>query len=584
MSHQPEEARTAIVKRHFTEHAKLWEDIYSTQDVTSLNIQLRQANVLAFVETLELEAGAKVLDLGCGAGMASAILLEQGFEVVGVDVSEAMLELARKNCGRVSSTAKATFLMGSAEDLEFANEEFDLVIALGLIEYLKWDRWALQQMHRVLKPGGHLIVTVPNELRLAHLVDPVQLLRICKRRLRAVAKRMALALLGPDRLQGLRARQDPKGPTGNPGPATLPRNLYVLSKLRGMLEKLDFDVLDTRSHGFGAFRGLQRSTRLSLKLHGLLQRLSETRLCGCLAGLGNNHNVLCRKQTLPAELRDRPILKNITTTVKTVDSQIRGRIRRRDQWLAENPEYARMELCPVKPEETFGGHVLVLSPHPDDEVIGCGGTLIRAVEHGAQVTVVHLTDGSSSAGLRDLPEETARTVRLDEAKRVAEFLNFNEPIFFREKDGELECSSANVERLTAILEDIRPSVIFTPFTHDPHPDHVVCNHLLARALQASSLEPASVMVFAYEVWSCVPPNRYSGIDDYCDRKALALLKYSAGMKVVDYVHFCESLGAYHAKTLLDKVGFVEAFFATDGEAYLSIAHGTKVPDASVEPA
>ena len=97
--------------------------------------------------------GKRVLDAGCGTGAYSAWLVEQGAEVVGVDVSEAMLSHARET---VDETA--TFLQADlGAPLPFADDAFDGVVSALALSYVEdWDR-AFGELRRVLAPGGFLV-------------------------------------------------------------------------------------------------------------------------------------------------------------------------------------------------------------------------------------------------------------------------------------------------------------------------------------------------------------------------------------------------------------------------------------------
>src|SRR5438876_784267 len=77
-------------------------------------------------------------------------------------------------------------------------------------------------------------------------------------------------------------------------------------------------------------------------------------------------------------------------------------------------------------------NVLVLAPHPDDESIGCGGTICLHTGRGDRVAIAFLTSGE--LGLSELPQEKARGVREREAERAAEILGIASLNFFRFAD------------------------------------------------------------------------------------------------------------------------------------------------------
>ncbi|HEV57806.1 MAG TPA: PIG-L family deacetylase [Phycisphaerales bacterium] len=241
-------------------------------------------------------------------------------------------------------------------------------------------------------------------------------------------------------------------------------------------------------------------------------------------------------------------------------------------WLESHPGFEPDEPRRWNVRETAGGSVLVLAPHPDDEIIGCGGTLLRYREAGAVVSVVYLTEGSGAAALADVPVDNRAAVRRREAEKVAEHMGFEEVLFWGRPDGRLACTDDVVERMRALLDHLRPSVIFVPFCTDPHPDHVAANRILVEAIKqrGGPGRPRPLNVLGYEVWGMVPPHVYCPIDTEIGRKLQLLLLYRTGMKAEDYVRYTRDLGAYRAYTLTGRTGFVEVFAHFNEAEYLRV--------------
>lgn len=99
------------------------------------------------------DAALKILDVGCGTGLNTKDFEHFG-EVYGLDASEAALRF----CSLRGSTR---LLRGSADKLPIKDESFDLLCALDLLEHVEDDIGAIKEFHRILKPGGYLILTVP---------------------------------------------------------------------------------------------------------------------------------------------------------------------------------------------------------------------------------------------------------------------------------------------------------------------------------------------------------------------------------------------------------------------------------------
>jgi N-acetylglucosaminyldiphosphoundecaprenol N-acetyl-beta-D-mannosaminyltransferase len=104
--------------------------------------------------TLDLK-GKRVLDLGCGNGCYTAELARRGASVFGADILMSNLKAFRTQIPRVQA---------AGESLPFAAESFDVVTMIEVLEHTHCDSKALEECFRVLKPGGSLVLFVPNKL------------------------------------------------------------------------------------------------------------------------------------------------------------------------------------------------------------------------------------------------------------------------------------------------------------------------------------------------------------------------------------------------------------------------------------
>lgn len=107
----------------------------------------------------------QVLDVGTGRGRVGTYFARRGCKVVGIDPNEGMLAAARQAARRAGAEDRFEVQPGTAEDLSgFAAASFDVVLCVELFDHLPDLRRALQEIHRVLKPEGHLVFTyVPTE-------------------------------------------------------------------------------------------------------------------------------------------------------------------------------------------------------------------------------------------------------------------------------------------------------------------------------------------------------------------------------------------------------------------------------------
>jgi SAM-dependent methyltransferase len=112
-----------------------------------------------------LPPGGRVLDAGCGRSLFTEIRPAWPFTIVACDVDHALL------AQRKAEFPAVRFVVGEACPLPFSSAGFDALFAGELVEHLVDPRPGLAEFHRVLRPGGMLILTTPNRLRLANLAD-----------------------------------------------------------------------------------------------------------------------------------------------------------------------------------------------------------------------------------------------------------------------------------------------------------------------------------------------------------------------------------------------------------------------------
>jgi SAM-dependent methyltransferase len=100
--------------------------------------------------------GLRVLEIGCGLGTDGAQFARAGADYTGIDLTEASIELARKRFELAG--LRGEFRVADAEQLDFADNAFDLVYSHGVLHHTPDTARAVREIHRVLKPGGRAIV------------------------------------------------------------------------------------------------------------------------------------------------------------------------------------------------------------------------------------------------------------------------------------------------------------------------------------------------------------------------------------------------------------------------------------------
>lgn len=146
---------------------------------------------------------------------------------------------------------------------------------------------------------------------------------------------------------------------------------------------------------------------------------------------------------------------------------------------------------------------VIFSPHPDDESLGCGGTIIKKKRAGAVLKLVFMTDGSAATHGNLISKEELKAIRRAEALSASRVLGLGtgETHFLDFQDGRLaDYSAAATERVIDVLRQERPEEVFVPYIHEPErqaADHLATTHIVFAALARYR---TSLIVSEYPVW------------------------------------------------------------------------------------
>ena len=192
--------------------------------------------------------------------------------------------------------------------------------------------------------------------------------------------------------------------------------------------------------------------------------------------------------------------------------------------------------------------ILVVAAHPDDEVLGCGGTLAKHVDSGDDVSILFLSDGETSRTSSDilLRQEMARNACLKLQVSELDFLSFPDN---QMDQVPLLNIAKEIERKIAT---VKPSIVYTHWVGDLNVDHRICHQAVHTACRP---QPGCCVkkILCFEVrssteWGLMSeplfaPNYHSDIEGYLSVKLVALSEYHSEMRAFPHTRSIEAIDA-----------------------------------------
>jgi ubiquinone/menaquinone biosynthesis C-methylase UbiE len=166
------ETSPRVVQQFFEAQATYWHDVYGGADVFSNVVRRREAIALAWIKGLGLAPQTRVLEVGCGAGGLAVKLAQMGMSVQALDTVPAMVALTRSQSVVAGVEGQLRASEGDVHSLSFRDASYQLVTALGVLPWLHSPARAMQEMGRVLAPGGFMVFSADNWTGLDQLIDP----------------------------------------------------------------------------------------------------------------------------------------------------------------------------------------------------------------------------------------------------------------------------------------------------------------------------------------------------------------------------------------------------------------------------
>ena len=203
---------------------------------------------------------------------------------------------------------------------------------------------------------------------------------------------------------------------------------------------------------------------------------------------------------------------------------------------------------------------MILAPHQDDEVIGCGGLLKKLVDQGSEIHMGFLTDGAELSN----PIDSVVT-RRKEAENLCNYLK----VGIRNLEVcniNLKINKYHIKTLTSWFREDWDA-IFTVWPVDQPPKHRLCAYMVGKALE--NVANKNLPLYLYGVHTDVLANFYEDITDVIDDKATLINFYPSQMQAQRYDHLSRGLDAWRSRFLpvSNKPRFIETYLKIPVEAY-----------------
>lgn len=207
------------------------------------------------------------------------------------------------------------------------------------------------------------------------------------------------------------------------------------------------------------------------------------------------------------------------------------------------------------------GTVLILAPHPDDEVFGCGGAIIRHVTMGDPVHVVIITNGDFQ-GKGDADNPDYSETRQLESVAAAKVLGYGDPVFMGLPDRGLEYGEKLIFQISEAIGKYEPNLIYAPSIFEMHPDH---RALGMSALEAVRRSEKPLKLAMYEVGVPLRPNLLLDISDIRKQKQKAMDCFKSQLEIQNYAEHVQALNRFRTYTLPKTVTAAEAYMVSSTE-------------------
>lgn len=211
--------------------------------------------------------------------------------------------------------------------------------------------------------------------------------------------------------------------------------------------------------------------------------------------------------------------------------------------------------------------IMVISPHHDDEVIGCGGSICLHKSLGNEITVVFFASGWSGIPWLNTKKEATAVIQ-KEAASAGKVLGVDKIIELNFQDRSFPNPESVMLSLISALREIRPNIVYLPNINDGDSEHRFVNSIAQEALWISSSDyfpelgkkaPAAELILGYEVWRPMEIYQLSvDITKFMSVKESAMAIYNSQLQQKNWCDAIRSLNRFRG-VISGKGEYVEVF-------------------------
>jgi LmbE family N-acetylglucosaminyl deacetylase len=212
------------------------------------------------------------------------------------------------------------------------------------------------------------------------------------------------------------------------------------------------------------------------------------------------------------------------------------------------------EIYPYSLTDLSCSDALIIAPHPDDESLGCGGSIVKHINSGSRVKVIFLTDGGSG-DFKGRFGDRYVGLRKSSASKAMNTLGVEDYEFWGYRDRDIASVVEEItDRLNQTIKGFSPDLIYVPSPFEVHPDHKTTSMIGQRIFNETGVD-----VIFYEVIVALYPNILVDITAEMEKKREAIKSYQTELHYNDYLSKIEGLNRFRSLTLPETITFAEGF-------------------------